>query len=104
MIQLLDEAGIRVRRQVDLGGDDWIGRVDLLVEGTNVVIEIDSARFHTSLLDQERDAQRDAALAAIGLHVVRVTAHQAWNAPTEVVREVRAALRRSGTSFGPQVA
>lgn len=94
-IHILAEAGIDTRRQVDLGGDDWIGRVDLVVAGTNLVIEIDSARFHTSLLDRQRDAQRDAELAAAGYEVLRVTEHEIWTAPDEVVRRVRAALRRA---------
>ena len=96
VIQLLEEAGIRVRRQVDVGGDDWIGRVDLLVEGTNLVIEVDSARYHSALLDRERDARRDTELAAIGLCVVRIAEQDVWHAPAEVVRTVRAALRHSG--------
>jgi very-short-patch-repair endonuclease len=95
-IQILEEAGIRVRRQVDLGGDDWIGRVDLLVEGTNLAIEIDSARYHSSLFDRERDARRDEALRAAGLEVVRVAAEDVWSAPSTVVRSIRKALRASG--------
>ena len=94
-IRILDEAGIKTRRQVDLGGDDWMGRVDLLVEGTNVVIEVDSARFHTSRLDRERDARRDAQLAALGLEVVRVTEEDVWTAPADVERRVVTAVRRS---------
>lgn len=89
-IQVLEEAGIHVRRQVDLGGDDWIGRVDLLVEGTNLVIEVDSARYHTSMLDRERDSQRDAALHTAGYDVLRVTAEEVWSAPETVIRKVLA--------------
>lgn len=88
-IQILEEAGIRVRRQVDLGGDDWVGRVDLLVEGTNLVIEIDSARYHLAFLDRERDAHRDAELRAAGYEVVRVAEEEVWTAPALVVQRVR---------------
>lgn len=91
VIRLLEEAGIRSRRQVDLGGDDWIGRVDLLVEGTNVVVEVDSARWHSSRLDRLRDAERDAALRQRGLEVVRVSEEDAWHRPAELVRRVRQA-------------
>lgn len=104
VIRLLDQAGIPTHRQVDLGGDDWIGRVDLAVAGTNVVIEVDSARFHSSLSDRRRDAERDAALAAMGLVVVRVTEDEVWSAPATVVRRIRAALRRSGTEIAPPAA
>lgn len=93
LIYLLDEAGIATRRQVDLGGDGWIGRVDLVVVGTNLVIEADSARFHTSRLDRERDERRDADLRAAGYDVLRVTEEEVWYRPTDVVRRVRAALR-----------
>jgi very-short-patch-repair endonuclease len=94
-IHVLGEVGIRARRQVDLGGDDWIGRVDLLVEGTNLVIEIDSVRFHTSLLDREQDARRDAELCAAGYEVLRVTEEDVWHAPAAAVRAVLAAMRRA---------
>lgn len=103
-IRLLDQAGIPTRRQVDLGGDDWIGRVDLLVAGTNVVIEVDSARFHSSLSDRRRDADRDEALAAMGLVVVRLTEEEVWSAGATVVRRVRATLRSSGTEITPPAA
>jgi very-short-patch-repair endonuclease len=93
--KLLAEAGIEARRQVDVGGDDWIGRTDLLVVDTNLVIEVDSARHHTSRLDRERDAARDAAMAAVGFEVLRVTEEAVWTAPHTVVSRVLAALRRA---------
>ncbi|MBW3667924.1 MAG: DUF559 domain-containing protein [Actinobacteria bacterium] len=95
VIALLDKAGIRTRRQVDLGDDDWIGRVDLLVVGTNLIIEVDSNRFHSSNLDRERDAKREAALRAAGYDLVRVTEEEAWCRPSDVTRRVRLALRRA---------
>jgi very-short-patch-repair endonuclease len=91
VVRLLDDAGIRTRRQVDVGGDDWIGRVDLLVVGTRLVIEVDSARFHSSKLDRERDERRDAELRERGYEVVRVTEEDAWHRPAEVVRRIRLA-------------
>ncbi|HEX2040012.1 MAG TPA: DUF559 domain-containing protein [Acidimicrobiales bacterium] len=95
VIRLLAEVGIEVRRQVDVGGDDWIGRTDLLVVGTRLVVEVDSVRHHTSRLDRERDAARDAAMAAAGLTVVRVSEEDVWTAPQQVVRRVQAVLRRA---------
>lgn len=92
-VHILREAGIVTRPQVDLGGVDWIGRVDLLVVGTRVVVEVDSFRFHTARLDRLRDARRDAELAGAGYTVVRVTEEEVWWAPAEVVRRVRAAIR-----------
>ena len=95
VIRLLDEAGVPTTRQVDLGGDDWIRRVDLVVVGTNVVIEVDSARFHSSLSDRRRDGARDAALAELGYQVMRVTEEEVWATPAAVVRRVRSATRRA---------
>lgn len=88
LVRILAQAGIKARRQVDLGGDDWIGRHDFLVEGTNVVVEVDSARFHTSLLDRERDAHRDEELRAAGFVPVRVTEEDVWHAPDNVIQTV----------------
>lgn len=95
VVGLLDEVGIRTRRQVDVGGDDWIGRVDLLVVGTRLIVEVDSYRFHSSKLDRERDARRDAGLRAAGYDLVRVTEEEAWHRPSEVTRKVRLALRQA---------
>ena len=39
-------------RQRDVGGDDWIGRVDFLDPETGVVVEVDSDLHHSSLLDE----------------------------------------------------
>src|SRR5688572_6751257 len=94
-VHLLEEAGIPTRRQVDLGGDGWIGRVDLQIPGTNLVVEVDSARFHTSRLDRERDARRDAELRAAGYEVVRVTEEEVWYARSVAVRRVLTAYRRA---------
>jgi very-short-patch-repair endonuclease len=97
LVRILDEAGIATRRQVDLGGEDWIGRVDLLVVGTNVVIEADSARFHTSLLDRERDARRDDELRVEGFEPLRVSEEDIWHAPQEVLRRVLVECSRART-------
>jgi len=92
-IALLDEAGIATRRQVDLGGDSWVGRVDLLAVGFPVVIEVDSAVHHTSHSDRLRDQRRDEELAALGLRVVRITDFEVFVRPWAVAPRVRAALR-----------
>jgi very-short-patch-repair endonuclease len=98
-IRILADAGIATRPQVDLGGDDWIGRVDLLVVGTSVVIEVDSARYHTSLLDRERDARRDLELATAGLRVVRLAEEDVWHAPDRAIDQVQTVLREESRSM-----
>lgn len=91
-IALLDAAGIATERQVDVGGTDWVGRVDLRVIGTNVVIEIDSVLHHTSHLDRARDAKRDAELRAAGHRPVHLTEHELVHEPYRAIGRVRAAL------------
>ncbi|MBW3668901.1 MAG: hypothetical protein KY443_06775 [Actinobacteria bacterium] len=108
-IRLLADAGIATDRQVDVGDRDWVGRVDLRVTGTNVVIEIDSALHHTAHSDRLRDADRDASPAAAGLVVVRATDDDVFHRPWVLEQRVRRALSglRSGRvsdHFAPQFA
>lgn len=96
VLQLIRQAGLPVPQlQVDVGDDAWIGRVDFRWD-TNppVILEVDSDVFHTSLLDREADAARDARLRAAGHVVGRVTEQQVWHRPREVVAVVNALLRR----------
>lgn len=93
VIALLDEAGVETERQVDLGGDSWIGRVDLKVVGTPVVIEVDSAIHHGSRADRQRDRIRDESLAAAGFTVVRITECEVFTRPWSVAPRVLAAIR-----------
>ena len=90
--EILAEAGIEVRRQVNLGSEAWAGRVDGLVVGTRVVIEIQSWRYHGALVDHEADALRIKHLEADGFTVVEVTDDHVWSDPGEVIRRVSAAI------------
>ncbi|MDQ6714537.1 MAG: endonuclease domain-containing protein [Actinomycetota bacterium] len=90
---LLRREGIREPvRQVDVGADAWVGRVDFAYPDRKVVIEVDSDLHHTSRLDRQADSRRDAALQAAGFQVVRVTAEQVWHRPDEAIGVVRTAL------------
>ena len=92
-LALLLAAGIELPEgHVDLGGDDWIGRVDFYYRRIRLVIEIDSVLHHTAKLDAESDDRRDAALRAAGFDVMRVTEEQLRRHPEAVVAAVRAAL------------
>jgi very-short-patch-repair endonuclease len=91
---VLRKAGMGpVRRQVYLGGRDWAGRVDFLVVGTPVVIEVQSDRYHASLTARADDEARTEALAAGGFWVVEVWESDVWHHPERVVEAVRAAVR-----------
>ena len=91
--EILAEAGLTVRRQVDLGGQQWSGRVDFVCEGTRLVIEAQSERFHASLSDRQADAERRRRLERDGFAVVEVWDADVFYRPAEVVERVRRALR-----------
>jgi very-short-patch-repair endonuclease len=93
--QILKRAGVEVRRQVDTGSDDaWTGRVDFLVVGTAVVVEVQSQKHHRALVDREADADRRARLEAAGFIWVEVWDTDVWTAPHVVESAVRDGIRR----------
>lgn len=91
--QILADAGYEMRRQVDSGGERWVGRVDLRCVDLPVVVEVQSERYHTALCDRVADARRLAALRAAGFGVAEVWDVDVWHHPTIVVEEVAAARR-----------
>ena len=84
--RLADEVGVVLRRQVDFGGSDWIGRVDFQVEQSNRLIEVLSDRFHGSPLDRDRDELRFGELSEAGFEVLALWEHEIWHDP-DAVRE-----------------
>jgi very-short-patch-repair endonuclease len=60
-------------RQNVLGDQLPAGRVDFVYLDARLVLEADSRRHHTALLDYEHDQWRDLELKAAGYDVVRVT-------------------------------
>ncbi len=94
--RILSDAGIRVNRQVSLGGEGhWSGRVDFLVVGAPLVIEVQSELHHSSLTDRTEDAQRISRLTSDGFVVVEVTDEMVWTDPARVVSTVREGIRRA---------
>lgn len=92
-LAVLVEAGIELpAKQVDLGAEAWIGRVDFVDRRRRVAYEVDSDLHHTSKLDREADARRDAALRAAGYTVLRISEHDLRDRPGTVVAAVRALL------------
>lgn len=81
-------------RQVELGGEEWIGRVDFFYGEYGLIVEIDSDRFHASLTDARYDAERDRRFAELGLRTFRCTEHEVWHEPEQVVHRLRSELRR----------
>ena len=85
-----------LRRQVDLGGHEWVGRVDVVCEETRVIFEIDSETHHTSPADVAADRARDEAMLAAGFpEVVRIWTELLWPHPEQVVSIVTRARRRN---------
>jgi very-short-patch-repair endonuclease len=75
------------RRQVNLGGEEWIGRVDFLHARCPLVVEVLSQEFHAALFDQAADERRFELLDEAGFTVVPVWDHELWG-------DARAAMRR----------
>lgn len=76
-----------LRRQVLVRTDD--GRtyhLDVFAERERVAFELDGATFHTGAVQRERDLRRDAALAALGITVVRFTYDRLMTEPIAVRR------------------
>ena len=97
--RILTRAGeAPLERQIEVGGHEWIGRVDFLDRELRIVVEVDSDLHHTSPLDRAHDLRRDEALVAAGWNeVVRVSEDEVWRHPhvaIEKVRDARARARR----------
>lgn len=95
VVQILREAGDRpLRRQVDTGDDyEWIGRVDFADDELPFRLEVQSERFHASLLDRRADADRLARLEAAGFVVATVTETDVWHRAARVLATVRQGRR-----------
>ncbi len=86
------------RRQVDLGATTWVGRVDFLHEHQPLIVEVQSERYHTALLDRAADALRRERLRAAGFATVEVWDTWAWHDKARVIAEVRDGLHRLRTA------
>ncbi|MEQ8842640.1 MAG: hypothetical protein RIB98_16785 [Acidimicrobiales bacterium] len=83
-------------QQRDLGDENrWIGRVDFVDMEAGIVVEIDPAPFHSSLLDVAHDTARRERLRAAGLQVISVTERELFHAPAELRQLLAAAYRQS---------
>jgi very-short-patch-repair endonuclease len=79
-------------RQVKVGNAQrFIGRIDFMWRGKRIIVEVDG-RQHRAPLDQRSDRERDAALAADGWRVIRVTWWELVHEPEAVIARLRTAL------------
>jgi hypothetical protein len=79
-LEVLGAMGVTWRLQVDSGGESWTGRVDLRAEELPLIVEIQSGRYHSALLDQIADDARMRQLREAGFVVVEVTDDEVWRA------------------------
>jgi hypothetical protein len=72
-------------------------RVDFYWPAERLVVEVDGFAFHSSHRMFEKDRARDAALAAAGLRVIRITWKQLVEEPATVLVRIAQALARAGS-------
>jgi hypothetical protein len=91
---VFEEHGIEMPTfELNLGDDDWIGRVDCVWRDAKLIVELDSERYHGSKSAREADRKRDNRLMATGWRVLRITWDDLKLRPRETVAQIRAALR-----------
>lgn len=74
---LCRRVGLVVERQRNIGGpEEWLGRVDFVVLGREVILEVDSALYHDALIDKAADAERRAALEDVGYEIHAFSDHE----------------------------
>jgi hypothetical protein len=79
-------------RQLDSGGAEWVGRVDVAFRPWKVLVELDSRRWHDTSTAFESDRQRTNALVAEGWRVVRITWRMLHDEPARVISLLRRLL------------
>jgi hypothetical protein len=90
VVEVLKGRGVTLRRQVDTGDDEtWIARVDFADTELPFRLEVQSERFHASLVDTRADRERLGKLEAAGFVTVTVTDTDVWHYPEVVVDRVR---------------
>lgn len=80
------------RFEVDLGAEDWIGRVDCVWQEQRLVVELDGRRWHDGRRALERDRARDNRLVGGGWRVLRFTWDDLKHRPADVMTTIRRAL------------
>jgi hypothetical protein len=80
------------RREVNAGGEAWIGRVDVSYAHAKLIVELDSRRWHDTSSAFEDDRRRDLELMAAGWRVVRITWRMLMDEPEQVAALLRQLL------------
>jgi hypothetical protein len=80
------------RREVNAGGEAWIGRVDVIYDDAKLIVELDSRRWHDTSSAFEDDRRRDNALVLAGWRVIRITWRMLMDEPERVADLLRSLL------------
>ncbi len=89
--QLASQSGICLRRQVNVGGVSWDGRVDFVLgDFAFALIEIMSRRHHGMLLDRRSDEDRIAGYQQDGFIVLVLWEDEVWYQPWIVKQKLAA--------------
>lgn len=92
--KVFEEHGLEMPAfELNLGDEDWIGRVDCVWRDAKLIVELDSERHHGTKSARDRDRARDNRLMAAGWRVLRVTWDDLKHRPADTVAQIRAALR-----------
>ena len=88
---LVRRVGIRMRRQIDVGGDEWLGRMDFIHERLPLIVQIDSElpTRPSSTLRRTNEAEQ---LTAAGFIVRRFSDFQLWYRADEMIAELETAV------------
>jgi len=82
-----------VSNQVDIGGANWIGRVDFL-HSSGVVIEVQSETYHAPLSARASDKKRLDQLRTAGHPVFEVWEREVWGPPPVWIEPLRNLIRQ----------
>ena len=90
---LLERAGLPpMQRQIDVGGDRWLARVDFHNRELGLIVQIDSELYHSALIDKRTDDEQTEALRRAGFEVLRFTDFQVWYRADEVIAQLQRAV------------
>lgn len=87
-------AGLKLERQVEVGGEHLVGRADFRVAGTTGLIEAQSLLYHSSPLDAAADKRRIDRLLEAGFSVLTVWDYQAFHYPDLVIETLAGFVRK----------
>lgn len=97
--RLWNAAGLpRLERQVHIGDDRLIGRVDFLDRPDCFVVEVQSHLYHSSHTDRQHDKTRAGRIRAAGFYLWEVSDRDIFEHPEQLIIDARQHLRAARSS------